>query len=177
MADADLIGRTFGRLTVIALAPMRPNWNHFVKCRCSCGTEKEIRVVYLRSGHTASCGCLSQESRIARRPNLKHGGCPKAKATTEYAAWHSMKDRCRNPKNRKWRLYGGRGIAVCEKWSNSFEAFLADVGLKPDPKFSLDRIDTNGNYEPGNVRWADIYTQNRNRRKPNQEKQIEQRAN
>lgn len=74
--------------------------------------------------------------------------------TSEHRAWVSMKQRCTNPKKREWLHYGGRGIKVCEKWASSFIAFLRDVGMKPSPLHSLDRIDVNGNYEPGNVRWA-----------------------
>lgn len=83
----------------------------------------------------------------------------------EYAAWANMKTRCSNPKAHKYHLYGGRGIEVCERWRNSFDAFYEDVGPAPSAKHTLDRINTDGNYEPANVRWATWSTQNRNRRR------------
>ena len=86
--------------------------------------------------------------------------------TAEYFAWRSMLYRCRNSKDKKYYLYGGRGISVCERWAgeNGFDHFLSDMGPRPSGGYSLDRINTNGNYEPGNCRWATIYEQNRNRR-------------
>ncbi len=84
--------------------------------------------------------------------------------TPEYIAWACMLDRCANPRNKRFKDYGGRGISVCERWRQSFLAFLEDVGQRPDSKMSLDRIDNSGNYEPGNVRWALPVTQAANRR-------------
>jgi hypothetical protein len=81
----------------------------------------------------------------------------------EYMAWEAMKQRCGNPKAQSYRHYGGRGIRVCDAWRESFQAFFNDVGLKPTPSHSLDRKDTNGNYEPGNVRWATVAEQQNNR--------------
>lgn len=83
--------------------------------------------------------------------------------TPTYAAWASMKSRCNNPNHTSYKRYGARGIRVCERW-NEFEAFLNDVGERPSPKHSLDRIDNDGNYEPCNVRWATSLEQNRNTR-------------
>jgi hypothetical protein len=95
---------------------------------------------------------------------MKHGNAVNGARTAEYRAWESMRRRCESPVNRMFRHYGGRGIAVCQEWRASFERFLADVGPRPGEGYSLDRIDTDGDYRPGNVRWADRLTQQRNRR-------------
>lgn len=117
-------------------------------CRCACGTERIVWIRSLADGTSLSCGCLSKEVTGVR--SRTHG----RSGTKEYAIWRGIKDRCLNPSNHAYRYYGGRGITVCDRWRNSFENFLADVGLKP-PGMSLDRWPNNdGNYEPGNVRWA-----------------------
>jgi hypothetical protein len=96
-----------------------------------------------------------------------HGESRVGHWTPEYRTWASIKCRCFNPKQAAWKWYGGRGITMCEKWKNSYLAFLADVGRKPKPKYTLDRIDNNGNYEPGNVRWTTYHQQMLNKRHPN----------
>lgn len=93
----------------------------------------------------------------------RHGYCKGGRVPAELKAWYEMKARCYTPSNKKYSHYGARGIAVCAKWLDSFESFLADVGPRPSPQHSLDRIDVNGNYEPGNVRWATQKVQQRNR--------------
>jgi hypothetical protein len=151
----DLTGRRFGRLTVMRREGSVPNGSGTAPTwlvRCECGQEKPVRGADLRSGHVTSCGCLS-------RPHGMFG-------TPEYSAWVAMIQRCTNPRNSQHRLYGGRGITVCERWAESFPAFLADMGPRPSATHSLDRYPNNstGNYEPGNCRWATQTEQARNKR-------------
>lgn len=169
MSDRTLlnpVGEVFGRLTVVSEVPRtNPRKRRFL-CLCACGTEVERELNKLRTGHTKSCGCLHREVRLAnvksapRKGHSKHG----MNKSPEHRAWVHMRQRCGNPNKREYKHYGGRGITVCERWLNSFETFLADVGMKPSPAHSLDRIDVNGHYEPGNVRWATQQQQAENTR-------------
>lgn len=150
------IGEVFGRLTVVAeIARVNPRKRQF-RCRCSCGVEVELNLNKLRSGHTRSCGCLHTETIIKNLEKCPRNGAPKhgMNKSPEHRAWVHMKQRCSNKNKREWPHYGGRGIKVCEEWASSFLAFYDHVGQRPTEKHSLDRIDVNGNYEPGNVRWA-----------------------
>lgn len=147
-------GERFGRLTVRSEGI--PTAHHRrVICRCDCGSIKTVHLNALRRGATRSCGCLRLET------NRRHG----MHKTPEYRVWAGMLDRCTNSKSRCWRNYGGRGIVVCQRWRQSFEAFLQDVGRRPSPVHSIDRFpNNNGNYEPGNVRWATGREQRLNKR-------------
>lgn len=159
----DLTGQRFGRLTVIELTG-RHDWRLRWRCACDCGTIKIVGGDPLRTGRTKSCGCLGREhaanfGSITRPLNTRHG----MDGTKEYRAWHSMIQRCYNPRCIGYARYGGRGIAVCDAWRTSFPAFFADMGRAPSPVHSLDRIDNDSGYEPGNCRWALSKRQGRNR--------------
>jgi len=154
------VGQKYGRITIIGEAPMGPNWTVFVVGQCDCGTIKQFRGWGLLRGSAKACGC----GRKGIIRNSKHGDTSRDNGvTSEYGTWHSMLDRCSNPNNRKWKHYGGRGISVCPEWRKDYKAFLAHIGRRPSPDLSLDRIDPDGNYEPGNVRWTDSLTQRHNR--------------
>lgn len=148
----DHTGQRFERLAVIARAPNvsgRTLW----ACRCDCGTLKTVQAAHLRSGAAKSCGCL----RIARMAtgeiqklsarNTTHG----MTNSREFSSWSSMRERCANPHHRAWKWYGGKGVRVCDRWTD-FANFLTDMGLRPDG-CELDRIDPAKNYEPTNCRW------------------------
>lgn len=166
----DIKGQRFGRWLVISMVP-REEWISVQAewwCRCDCGTERSVFSQNLRLGRTQSCGCLHSELVSVRQKgkqyNYRHGHSPSSGMSPEYHAWAAMKDRCNNPRSKEYFRYGGRGIKVCDRWLDSFPAFLEDMGLKPDPKLSLDRINNDGNYEPGNCRWATWHQQNTNKR-------------
>jgi hypothetical protein len=152
-----MTGQTFGRLTVVSYLRLDKGKTVW-RCACACGTIKDVRGPSLRTGNTKSCGCLSRDT--VRRRSTKHG---RAK-TPEYVVWLGMKQRCSNTKHIGFPQYGARGIRVCERWRDDFAAFLADMGRRPSPAHSLERINNAWDYEPGNVRWATRSEQARNKR-------------
>jgi hypothetical protein len=154
-AAIDLVGERFGELIVLARAGSNRARASLWECQCDCGKKKTINRTSLVSGHTKSCGCLH------RRAN---GEAANGRQTPEYTAWAQMIRRCESKDHKKWHRYGGRGISVCKEWRESFHAFLAYTGRRPTKLHSLDRYpNRNGNYEPGNVRWATRAEQQANR--------------
>lgn len=170
VAIADLTSRRFGMLVArgyIGIAPVGDD--HLWLCDCDCGNIAVGRAKNLqRKGKQTHCGCVVREKN--RRLNTKHGqGSPKSR-TTEYKTWLSMRERCLNSKHHGFASYGGRGITICRRWDegeggrSGFECFFSDMGEKPSPSHSIDRIDNDGNYEPTNCRWATSSQQISNRR-------------
>lgn len=159
----DLTGRVFFRLTVMRKEGRLPSGHTGWRCRCECGNECVVSTTQLRSGNNKSCGCLMREMQAAGAAHTTHG---LSKTHPLYKVWQGMKKRCENPNGRQYPDYGARGIRVCERWSNDFEAFLNDVGDRPSPTHQIDRFpNNNGNYEPGNVRWATPTQNARNTRR------------
>lgn len=154
----DLTGQRFGRLRVLGQdGYTRVSRNAVWVCQCDCGNTARVDSGMLRHGDTASCGCYRKEV-IAER-NRRHG----MRRNRVYTTWVGMRQRCGNPNAHAYENYGGRGITVCERWRN-FQNFYADMGERP-PGLTLDRIDNDGNYEPGNCRWATRQVQSQNQRK------------
>jgi hypothetical protein len=153
----DLTGRRSGRLVVVGPYKIEPYGHRSWRCRCDCGQIRWVRAHRLTGQTTRSCGCITRETLT------RHGHARSRQYHPLYGTWMTMVQRCRNPHRKCYSHYGGRGIRVCEKWEQSFPAFLADVGERPSPHHTLDRIDNDGHYEPGNVRWATPIVQGRNR--------------
>lgn len=158
------IGDRFGRLVIVAEAP-RMYRKVAYRCVCDCGGEKTLPASALRSGNTKSCGCLHLETSTALcLSRTKHGHSTRRHGwTPTYNSWVAIKERCGNPRSKLWPKYGGAGILLCDAWWD-FSVFLADVGERP-PGTSMDRIDNNRGYEPGNVRWATPSQQRRNQKR------------
>ena len=160
--NANLTGKRFGRLLALEELSERGRcWTVRWRCRCECGHMRVVLAGNLTSGKTQSCGCLRNER--VRAACITHGESPQSGWTREYAAWNRMKQRCCNPKSKKYSYWGGRGITVCDEWLHDYPRFLQDMGRRP-AGHSLDRIDNNGPYATWNCRWATAWQQRHNRR-------------
>lgn len=161
----EMVGKRFGRLQVIKEAFSNRSGFHYI-CKCDCGTiTKPIKGANLRNGRSKSCGCLQKE--IITQRVTSH----QKSRSRLYGVWSGMRHRCNNKNASKYNFYGGRGISVCDEWNNSFENFYQwamENGYDENAKrgdCTLDRIDTNGNYEPSNCRWVDMKIQSNNTRR------------
>lgn len=148
----DLTGRKFSSWTVLRRHGRDASKNIQWLCECECGVRKLVTGGRLKNERSKSCGCKIREM---------HGMV----GTTEYMAWQSMLQRCHNPRHSNFKHYGARGIFVCDQWRRSFTDFISHIGKKPDSALSLDRIDNEKGYEPGNVRWATAEQQQNNTRR------------
>lgn len=153
-----MMGKRFGMLLVTERASEPRRARILWQCLCDCGTASIVDGRNLRNGHTTSCGCRRGNWRV------KHGGARRGARLPEYKIWASMNQRCHNVNSPSFPAYGARGITVCDRWRNSFAAFLSDVGPKPAGDYSLERLDNSRGYSPENCIWGTRLTQAKNRR-------------
>jgi hypothetical protein len=162
----DLTGNRYGRLTALSFAGIVPygrkgHSGAAWRCRCDCGTEIITPRKSLSEGNTKSCGCYHRD--LVTALNTTHGQAGKHTKTGAWMTWQGIKSRCSNPKLKSYKSYGGKGVTVCDRWKNSFENFLADMGERPEG-YSIERLDPFGNYEPDNCTWIPLADQWKNKR-------------
>ena len=147
-------GKRFGRWVVIE----RDGTNRFNEvmylCVCDCGTERRVRSSALRKGMSASCGCVQAEKAVGNRYAERHGHAPRGEKSREYRLWDEIVQRCCNPGSKAYPHYGGRGVQLCDRWREDFTAFLEDLGEAPSADHTIELVDPEGDYEPGNARWG-----------------------
>lgn len=169
-AAIDITGQRFGRLVALAFHDRTRLYHGRWLCCCDCGETKIVRGNNLKNGHVKSCGCLNRDSTVKR--STIHGQTPRSGRSGTFYSWAAMMQRCSNPKAQAFKYYGARGVAVCERW-RSFVNFLADMGSRPDGH-SIERIDVNGNYEPGNCKWLPRSEQSKNTRRARKQPNTQQ---
>ena len=157
----DLTNQKFGRLAVVSYNSKNKYGQSLWNCLCECGNKKIVYGNNLKSGHTQSCGCFQIEK--VKEAQTTHGHSVGGNTSPTYHSWQQMIQRCTNPNHKHYMDYGGRGIIVCERWLDSFENFLEDMGEQPE-NMSIDRINNEGNYYPENCQWSTITEQQRNKR-------------
>jgi hypothetical protein len=164
----DITGQRFGRLVALYPTGKDCHRNIIWRLRCDCGEETESRVIDLSQNKKLSCNCLKREraAQLAAK-NRSHGGATRNRSSL-YKCWTSIKTRCLNPKSEAFKYYGGRGITIAPEWIDDFSTFrdyiFQILGPKPSPQHTIDRIDNDGDYEPGNLRWAPKVVQSQNSR-------------